>query len=205
VPASPEKPINHAVSADANDTDYEPITVKPIVDKSAALSMEGTIRDTIKTRRVAFLAANGVNDQSLNGMRKALEGGGATVKIVSLKQGTITTEGGKQIPVDGSFLGEASVCYDAVFIPDGKKSIEALLTEPNAIQFVNETYKHSKAIGAEGEGKSFLKETSVKEVELKKLNGEEVGVLTDGNIEKFIKAIANHRFWNREEMRKVHH
>jgi catalase len=203
LPKAPEKPLNHGVSADANEKDYEPNKVKPVVDKSAALSMEGTIKNTIKTRKVAFLAANGVKYESLNKMKKALVDNGATVKLISLKQGTITTEEGKQISVDGSFLTDASVCYDAIYIPDGKKSIAALMTEPNSIHFVNEAYKHCKAIATGADGVAFLKETFVKEIELKNLNMEEAGVITNGNADKFIRCIANHRFWNREEFRKV--
>lgn len=203
LPKEPERPMNHGVSADANETDYEPINVKPVVDKSPALSMEGTVKNTIKTRKVAFLVANGVNGESLNKMKKALVDNGATVKLISVKQGTITTEDGKQIAVDGSFLTDASVSYDAIYIPDGKKSVSALKTEPNSIHFVNEAYKHCKAIGAGADGVAFLKETFVKEIGLEKMNIEDAGVITDGNADKFIGCIANHRFWNREEYRKV--
>ena len=203
VPEAPKKPMNHGVSADANGKDTEPTHVKPIADKSAALSMEGTIKNTIKTRKVAFIIANGVKDESLNKMKKALMGKGATVKLISLKQGTITTEDGKQIPVDGSFLTDASVLYDAIYVPDGKKSIAALITEPNAIYFVNEAYKHCKAIATGADGVALLKETFVKQMESKNLNMEEDGVITDGNIDKFIGCIAKHRFWNREAFSKV--
>ena len=203
LPKAPDKPMNHGVSADANENETEPIFVKPVVDKSAALSMEGTIKNTIKTRKVAFLVANGVNDESLNKMKNALVDNGATVKLISLKQGHITTQDGKQIPVDGSFLTEASVLYDAVYIPDGKKSIATLMTEPNSIHFVNEAYKHCKAIGTGADGIAFLKDTFVKEIELNNLNVEEAGITTDGGTNKFIGCIAKHRFWNREEIRKV--
>ena len=203
LPKEPEKPMNHGVSADANETDNEPTIVKPVVEKSAALSMVGTIKNTIKTRKVAFLVANGVKDESLNKMKEALVDNGATVKLISLKQGAITTEGGNQMPVDGSFLTDASVLYDAVYIPDGKNSIAALMTEANSIHFVNEAYKHCKAIATGPDGVAFLNETFVKEIEFKNLNMEEAGVITDGNADKFIRCIANHRFWNREEFRKV--
>lgn len=203
VPKGPERPINHGVSADANEKDNEPVNIKPVIDKSAALSMEGTIKNTIKTRKVAFLIAGGVKDEALNKMRKALVDKGATVKLISLKQGTITSQAGKQISIDGSFLTEASVCYDAIYIPDGKKSIAALITEPNSIHFVNEAYKHCKAIATGADGVVLLKETFVKEIEVKDLKMEEAGVITDGNSDKFIRCIANHRFWNREEFRKV--
>lgn len=203
LPHAPEKPMNHGVSADANETDSEPVHVKPAVEKSAALSMEDTIKDTIKTRKVAFLVADGVKDLSLSKMKKALTENGAMVKLISMKQGPISTEGGKKITVDGSFMTDASVLYDAVYIPDGKKHITALLTEPNSIHFVNEAYKHCKAIATGGDGAAFLKKTFVKEIESKNLNMEEAGVITNGKPDKFIGCIAKHRFWNREESRKV--
>ena len=77
------------------------------------------------------------------------------------------------------------------------------MTEPNSIHFVNEAYKHCKAIATGADGAAFLKATFVKEIELKNLNMEEAGVITDGNADKFIGCIAKHRFWNREEIRKV--
>jgi catalase len=203
VPNTLEKPMNHGVSADANANENEPIHIKSELDKSAALSMEGTIKNTIKTRKVACLVANGVKDESLNKIKKALLDNGATVKLISLKLGTINSEKGIKITVDGSFLTDASVLYDAVYIPDGKKSIAALIAEPNAIHFVNEAYKHCKAIATGADGIAFLKETFVKDIELKNLNMEEAGVITDGNSDKFIRCIANHRFWKREETRKV--
>lgn len=203
LPKAPEKPMNHGVSADANKTDNEPIFVKPVIDKSPALSMEGTIKNTIKTRKVAFLVANGVNDESLKKMKKALMEHGATVKLISLKQGAIITENGHQIDVDGSFLSDASVLYDAVYIPDGKNSITTLIYEPNSIHFVDEAYKHCKAIATEVDGLVFLNETYIKEIEINNMDMEEAGVITDGNADKFIGCIAKHRFWNREKLRKV--
>ncbi|MCO5252332.1 MAG: catalase [Candidatus Kapabacteria bacterium] len=203
LPKAPEKPMNHGVSADADMKDTEPIHVKPVIDKSEALSMEGTIKDTIKTRKVAFLVANGVNDDSVSIMKKALVAKGAIVKLISLKQGTITTEGGNKITVDGTFMTDASVLYDAVYIPAGKDNITALITEPDSIHFVNEAYKHCKVIATGVESADFLKETFIKEIEFKNLNMEDVGVIIDGNADKFIKCIAKHRFWNREDFRKV--
>ena len=203
LPKGPEKPMNHGVSADANETDNEPIFVKPVLEKSPALSMEGTVKNTVKTRKVAFLVANGVNDESLKKMKKALMEHGATVKLISLKQGNITTENGHKQAVDGSFLTDASVLYDAVYIPDGANNIAALMTEPNSIHFVNEAYKHCKAIATGADSAAFLQETFVKEIELNNMDMEEAGVITDGNADKFIACIASHRFWNREKLRKV--
>ena len=67
-----------------------------------------------------------------------MEKEGATVKIIASKPGEIKTSKGAAITVDVSFLTEASVCYDAVFIPGGKDSAVALSQQPDAIHFVNE-------------------------------------------------------------------
>lgn len=67
----------------------------------------------------------------------------------------------------------------------------------------HEAYKHCKAIASGPDSVAFLKETFVKEIKLKNLNTEELGVITDGNADKFIRCIARHRFWNRDAFRRV--
>jgi catalase len=103
---------------------------------------------------------------------------------------------GADVPVDMSFLTAASVLFDAVFVPGGEKSAAALKNEPDAIHFINEAYKHCKAIAADGQGVDVLKVTFA---------GAGPGVITgEKALEKaFIKAIAQHRFWEREKQGKV--
>ena len=198
VPKGPQLPINHGVPADAEPKQYEPVKVKPVIEKSAALSMDTTVKNTIKTRQVAFLIANGVDDLSINKMKAALEKEGATVKMIAPKPNGIKTMKGKAVAVDGSFLTESSVCYDAIFIPSGRKSVSALSKEADAIHFVNEAYKHCKAIATEGEGIAFLEKTYAGNE-----NSTDRGVLINKNPAGFIKAIAKHRFWEREKERKI--
>ena len=92
-----------------------------------------------------------------------MEKEGATVKIIAPKPGEIKTSKGAAIKVDASFLTETSVCYDAVFIPGGKDSAVALSQQPDAIHFVNEAYKHCKAIAADGDSVLFLQNTFIKD------------------------------------------
>jgi len=198
VPKGPQLPINHGVPADAEPKQYEPVKVKPVIEKSAALSMDNTVKNTIKTRQVAFLIANGVDDLSINKMKSALEKEGATVKIIAPKPNGIKTIKGEPVAVDGSFLTESSVCYDAIFIPSGRKSVSALSKEADAIHFVNEAYRHCKAIATEGEGIALLEKTYAGNE-----NSTDQGVLINKKPDSFIKAIAKHRFWKRERERKV--
>lgn len=203
VPEQLMYPINHGVPADGIQQNYEPIKMKQSIEKSDALSMANTIKNCIKTRCIAILAANGVDENSLTSMKNALEVEGAKTKIVAPKLGTIKGATGKEIKVDASFLNTASVLYDAVYIPSGEKSAKALMAEPDAIHFVNEAYKHCKAIAANGEGVNFLNSTYVGNKNKVQSPNIDLGVIIDKSIKDFINAIAQHRFWEREKQRKV--
>ncbi|PBQ31026.1 catalase HPII [Sphingobacteriaceae bacterium] len=199
VPTLPQQPMNHSVPADANPADYQSKKIKSSLDSSEALSMKNTHKESIATRRVAFLAADGVDEAGLNAMKKTLESKGAVVKIIAPKLGNLKSASGSAISVDESFLQAASVCYDAVFIPGGKKSIFNLMSEADALHFVNEAYKHCKAIAASPDASDFLNGTYID------TDREDAGLITNSTTPEkaFVKAIAQHRFWEREVARKV--
>ncbi|MEO6039528.1 MAG: catalase HPII [Saprospiraceae bacterium] len=204
---APEYPLNHSVPADGDQKQYEPVSQKQSLAQSAALSMKNTVKNGIQTRQIAILAANGVDEKSLRTMQQALESAGATTKIIAPKMGKIVGAAGGEINVDQSFLGAASVLFDAVYVPSGAKSAQALIAEPDAIHFVNEAYKHCKAIAATGDGADLLNESYIgmgRTGKKEKLpDTAALGLLIDGSPEDFVQAIAQHRFWDREKMRKV--
>ncbi|HMK03406.1 MAG TPA: hypothetical protein VK489_04415, partial [Ferruginibacter sp.] len=99
---------------------------------------------------------------------------------------------------DHSLTSTASVCFDAVYVASGKRSADVLKTEPAAILFVNEAYKHCKAVafGKETEGFSAL--TNIKK-DLK-----DPALIMEGKTKfpaAFVTAIANHRVWDLEDAR----
>ncbi|MES2775487.1 MAG: catalase [Bacteroidota bacterium] len=196
-PKGPEYPLNHGVPADSNEKQHQSVKAKPALKNSPALSMTNTRKDSIATRQIAVLTANGFDDNSLGKMKKALEAAGASLKIIALKPGTINSSAGKGIKVDHCFFNTASVLFDAVYIPGGKSAIEALASEPNAIHFINEAYRHCKAIAVDGEGAELLKSTYIVNTD------SDPGVLVNKVPADFIKAIAAHRFWDQEKARKV--
>ncbi len=192
---SPEKPMNHGVGADA-DNSQEPKKVEQTVKSSDALSMikNPTVTNTIATRQIAFLCANGVNETSVNTMKKALEKEGASVKIIAPQLGTIQTENGKELKVDQSYLIAASVLFDGVFIPDGKQNTE--LAEMDEVkEFINDAFKHCKFIAADGSATDVLKMTDAKP-------DSDGGVLNNKEdlTTVFIKKLGTHRFWEREKL-----
>lgn len=202
VPETLEQPINHSIPADGNSEDYQPIAAKSPVKKSEALSMSNTSKNTIKTRQVAVLAADGFTQDSLDNFKKIIEKEGGMITIIAPKLGTIKSNAGNEIKVNQSLLTAASVLFDAVFVCDGSKSVETLLEEPNAIEFVDEAFKHCKPIATIGEGIELLKASNKIRKELTKETYPLLGILVDRSPEEFVSAIAQHRFWEREKKDK---
>jgi catalase len=202
--------INHSIPADGDPLDFQPVKTIPHTENSPALSMATTVKDTIKTRKIAVLVADGVDAASLITVQDALLDNGAVVHIIAPVQGTVIAEDDTIVPVNHSLLTAASVLYDAVYVPGGINSVATLENEPDAIHFLNEAYKHCKAIAADDMARQVLGATYF----AKKLPGtddklaaQQEGIIISSEpvslAKNFIKAIAAHRFWEREPGRKV--
>ena len=180
-----------------NHPDYPIKPKKPEIEKSAALSMKVNKGEgTIQTRKVAFLVDDGVSKASIDNMRKALQSEGAQAVLISSRVGRITFQEGGQEPIKHSYLTDASVCFDAFYTPAGD-SVQKLAENADYLQFINEAYRHCKAIafakGAEDlAAKSFIKKDQGVIFESK-----------DDLTADFIKALKSHRIWEREKSRKV--
>jgi catalase len=202
VPEILEYPINHSIPADGNPEDYQPVYVEQSVKRSDALSMANTSKNTIKTRQIALLAADGFEENSLLDFRKALETEGAMISVVAPKFGMIKGASGIEAKVDQTLLTASPVLFDAVFVCGGSMCIETLLEEPSAVEFVDEAYKHCKPIATVGEGVELLKASHLLRKELAKETYPLLGILVDQSPEEFVSAIAQHRFWEREKKDK---
>jgi len=197
----PEQPINHSFGADTDPRSVQPRKVKSSIERSAPLSMENTVKNTIKSRKIAALIADGFDGAQLAAMKKALTAEGAQLKTVAPRLGEIAGADGKAVTADFSFQTAASVLFDAVYVPGGAASVKALSAEPDAVHFVNEAFKHCKAIALTGDAGGFLDATFAANAE------KDEAVITGGKAAQaaadFIKAIAKHRNWARETARKV--
>jgi catalase len=197
----PAKPINQSFGADTNPKSVQPKKVVSSVEASEALSMKNTVKDTIKSRRVAALIADGFDGDQLKEMKEALLKEGAAVKTVGPRNGGIVAADGKAVPADFSLLTASSVLFDAVYIPGGEASSQVLSEEPAALHFVNEAFMHCKAICATGDADGFLQNSFASGVD------DDEALIVSESVESavtdFISAIANHRNWDREEARKV--
>ena len=59
VPAKLDKPLNMSIPAVGDPRKFQPKRLTEEMKPSPALSMANTPKDTIKTRKIAFLAADG--------------------------------------------------------------------------------------------------------------------------------------------------
>ncbi|MGY5848726.1 catalase HPII [Salegentibacter sp. HM20] len=203
VPKS-EKQINHGVPADYDKKRYEPSKSNPSVKEDKALNMMQYGFGDIETRQIAFLCADGVDEKSVKDMKKALEKEGAMVKILGTNSNAVKTAGGEELKVDHSYNTAASVLFDAFFVPSGEKAHKALKKEPKAIQFLNEAYKHCKAIASASETGPIEETWFWQKIDKKKMKDQGVVLGNSKSSGKdFIEAIGKHRFWEREKTEQV--
>ncbi|UKB86055.1 catalase [Chryseobacterium sp. MEBOG06] len=180
-----------------NHPNYPIKPKKPEVEKSSELSMKVEPgKGNIKTRKVAFLIDNGVSKTSVDIMKKALEKEGAQAVLIASQVGKIKFKEGGEEDIKYSYLTEASVCYDAFYTPDGD-SVKTLEGNADYLQFINEGYRHCKALAFAKGAEELSKHSFV---------NKDKGVIfesTDHLTEDFIKIMKEHRIWEREKSRKV--
>ncbi|MUH37118.1 catalase [Zobellia amurskyensis] len=193
VPSSIEQPVNQAIGADADVEAQQPTEKKIYLDESPKLSQANTDFSSIVTRQIAVLVGDGFSMSQFKTVKDALEKEGAMVKLIAPHGGTVTCDEGMEHKVDASIMTTESVLFDAVYIPGGKSSIEAISAQAKFTKFVNESYKHCKAIAVNGEAEAFLKNTAISDI-----TGDDA-LFVNGKPEAFIKAIAKHRNWKRRE------
>jgi catalase len=197
-PVKPREP-NQSIPADANEKSLQSPQHAMTLKKSGSLSMEGTIKDTIKTRQVAFLLANGVNAMAVNKMKTALEKQGAVVHFIADSMAPVKADDNSLITPHHFLLSTASVVFDAVYVAAGKKSAAVLANEPAAVLFINEAYKHCKAIAFGKETQPLFDLTNIKDKRI-----QDPGIIIESGTDfagLFIAAIARHRVWELEDAR----
>jgi catalase len=183
------------------------------IQASPALSLENQPRTSIATRKVAMLVADGFDGETAAIVRKALVDRGAIVEVIAPVLGTIAAHGGAALEADKTYKTAASVFYDAVFVPGGELSVAALESNGDAVHFVQEAYKHCKAIAAVGEAVDLVIVAELEDAALADEDADAAGddaVVADHGVvttraparagelaEAFVRSIAMHRHWTR--------
>lgn len=117
-------------------------------------------------KKVAILAADGVEKVELEQPRAALEEAGATVELLSLKSGEIQArnhdlEPAGTFPVDRE-VGQVSVDdYDGLVLPGGTVNPDKLRLDDEAVSFVRDFVGSGKPVAAICHGPWTLVEAGV--------------------------------------------
>lgn len=111
---------------------------------------------TLKGKRIAILATQGVEQVELTGPRKALEKAGAIVEVVSpqklIKGGKIRawnlTDWGDSIKVDVTLPNAQASSYDGLHLPGGVMNPDLLRMDTQAVDFVRHFFTLGKPVSS---------------------------------------------------------
>ncbi|MCS3869528.1 catalase [Chryseobacterium ginsenosidimutans] len=196
------KEPNQSIPADANPASLQSKERDPKVKISEALSMKNTVKDTVASRVIGFILANGVDANAINTLKTKLEKQKARVDFIAPSLAPVKANDGSLITPKHTLTNTSSVCFDALYICSGEKSVKELLNPENkytVLNFVNEAYKHCKAIYFGAETDAIYKASNVNNKK-----HEDPAIITSDNKkgdDEFIKAVAQHRVWELEKER----
>jgi protease I len=120
----------------------------------------------LQGRRVAVLAADGVERIEFDKPVEALRDAGAKAEVLSIRDGEIDArnhdlEPAGTIPVDGLVSGASQDDYDALVLPGGTVNPDHLRADADAVRFVRDFFASGKPIGAICHGPWTLVEAGV--------------------------------------------
>ncbi|SCL24783.1 protease I [Micromonospora nigra] len=120
---------------------------------------------TLQGKRIAFLAADGVEEVEYVQPREAVEQAGATVELVSLKPGAIRSfnhlDQSETYDVDVAAADADAGRYDGLVLPGGVANPDFLRADPEAVGFVKAFFDAGKPVGVICHGPWTLVEADV--------------------------------------------
>ena len=173
-----------------------PPSASPVLDMdpSDALQTTGQWLDTLKGRCVAILIDDGSDATFLAAMTSAIEGAGATVKLIAPRIGGARLSNKRHQSVHGQLAGSPSVLFDAVVILLTEEAAAHLSKEAAAIDFLRDAFGHLKAIALTPGGQLLAKAAGIEPDRF---------VVGADDPKSFVKA-ASQRAWEREAtLRKI--
>lgn len=121
----------------------------------------------LQGKRIAFLAADGVEQIELTRPWDALKAEGADLQLLSIKEGQIQgvngMDKGDMFPVDWMVGNANANDFDALVLPGGVKNPDLLRMNDDAVKFTKAFFEASKPVAAICHGPWTLVEAGVVE------------------------------------------
>jgi protease I len=121
----------------------------------------------LEGKRVAVLIApDGTEEPEFVQPRQALESAGATVEVISMEAGEVSTrnsdlEPGGSYTADKAFSEVSADDYDGLVVPGGTVGADKLRADDDAVAFIRAFFQQSKPVGAICHGPWTLIEAGV--------------------------------------------
>jgi len=167
---------------------------KPEVQVSPSLSLTARPGDgSVVTRKVAILAAEGVDGKALSAVADALIQAGAVVRLVGQRIGPVQTAQGGAFDADASLDNHPSGVFDGVVVAGGADAAASLAADGRALEFLRDAYRHGKTLMGIGDGVQVYAAAGIDP------DPNDGGLLLGGEDPKaFIAALGKHRHPERE-------
>jgi catalase len=177
---------------------------------SPALSQLSTATGSPATRKVAVLVSDGVDGEGTARLLESLRAAGTLPELLAPADRPVNSANSGDLQADRAISTMASVLYDAVVVPCGPASVDALAADGYAVHFVAEAFKHHKPVAAFGAGVRLLESAGIRGVRFAGDGGSvtaDQGVVTTAAAadtlpgqfaEEFLRALAAHRAWDRD-------
>jgi protease I len=121
----------------------------------------------LQGKRIAFLAADGVEQVELTEPWKAVKNAGAEVELLSIEAGEIQgmnhMDKGDTFPVDRHVSSADPTDYDGLVIPGGVANPDFLRMNEDAVRFTRTFFEQGKPVGSICHGPWMLVEAGVVE------------------------------------------
>jgi protease I len=127
---------------------------------------EHSMPNELQGRKIAFLAADGVEKVEFEQPRAAVEDAGGQVELLSVKTGEIQArdhdlEPAGTLPVDRAVSNARVDDFDALVLPGGTVNPDRLRLDESAVDFVREFVRSGKPVAAICHGPWTLVEADV--------------------------------------------
>jgi protease I len=121
--------------------------------------------DELKGKKIAFLAAEGVEQVELTEPWKAVEKAGGTPELISVQEGQLQAfnhlDKADTFPVDKTAAEADAADYDGLVLPGGVANPDFLRTDEDAVEFVRAFFEQAKPVGVICHGPWTLVEADV--------------------------------------------
>jgi catalase len=164
------------------------------LEKSPALSIVLNGPDTFQGRKVGVLLTDGVNMETFQTLKTAVEAEDAMIEIIAPKVGGVKASDGSWLEAAQKIDGGPSILYDAVALLLSEEGAKELAKMPPARDFLADAYAHQKFIGYMEAAKPLFEKAGIMQIR-------EEGIISLEEPEacsKFITVCRQLRYWNRE-------